>query len=131
LCKSVQKDLNLNFFMSLLKQIDDKGAVLEWSPIAKCPNLVALGTKDSAGVGFDDFGGELELHLLDFSNSNSLSSTVLGKARANSRFSSIAWSQMAIHSGEFPYGLIAGGMVDGNIHVWDASSLLLEIQNAF
>jgi hypothetical protein len=32
-------------FMSLLKQIDDKGAVLEWSPIAKCPNLVALGTK--------------------------------------------------------------------------------------
>lgn len=33
--------------MSLLKQIDDKGAVLEWSPIAKCPNLVALGTKVS------------------------------------------------------------------------------------
>ena len=23
----------------------------------------------------------------------------------------------------FPYGLIAGGMVDGNIHVWDASKL--------
>jgi protein transport protein SEC31 len=23
----------------------------------------------------------------------------------------------------FPYGLIAGGMVDGNIHVWDAAKL--------
>lgn len=31
--------------MSLLKQIDDKGAVLEWSPISQNPNLVALGTK--------------------------------------------------------------------------------------
>jgi len=31
--------------MSLLKQIDDKGAVLAWSPLAKTPNLVALGTK--------------------------------------------------------------------------------------
>jgi len=30
---------------------------------------------------------------------------------------------MAVHSEEFPYGLIAGGMVDGNIHVWDASRL--------
>lgn len=31
--------------MSLLKQIDDKGAVLAWSPLAETPNLVALGTK--------------------------------------------------------------------------------------
>ena len=31
--------------MSLLKQIEDKGAVLEWSPVAEYANLVALGTK--------------------------------------------------------------------------------------
>lgn len=31
--------------MSLLKQINDKGAVLSWSPLATSPNLVALGTK--------------------------------------------------------------------------------------
>ena len=31
--------------MSLLKQIDDKGAVVEWSPIASNANIVALGTK--------------------------------------------------------------------------------------
>jgi hypothetical protein len=31
--------------MSLLKEIEDKGAVLEWSPVAAHPNLVALGTK--------------------------------------------------------------------------------------
>eukprot|EP01038_Epipyxis_sp_PR26KG_P012063 gene12063-16144_t len=109
--------------MSLLKQIEDKGAVLEWSPLAAYPNLVALGTKDSTGSGFDDHGGELELHCLDFSDFKSSSTTILGKIRANSRFSSIAWSQMVINAQQFPYGLIAGGMVDGNIHVWDPAKL--------
>jgi hypothetical protein len=31
--------------MSLLKQINDKGAVIEWSPISQYANMVALGTK--------------------------------------------------------------------------------------
>jgi hypothetical protein len=31
--------------MSLLKQINDKGAVVEWCPLAEHGNLVALGTK--------------------------------------------------------------------------------------
>jgi hypothetical protein len=33
------------FVMSLLKQINDKGAVVEWCPISNHGNLVALGTK--------------------------------------------------------------------------------------
>jgi len=44
--------------MSLLKQIDDKGAVLEWSPYAERASMVALATKDSAGAGFDEYGGD-------------------------------------------------------------------------
>jgi hypothetical protein len=31
--------------MTLLKEITDKGAVLEWSPIADTARVVALGTK--------------------------------------------------------------------------------------
>ena len=65
--------------MSLLRRIENKGCVLEWSPIALQPNLVALGTKDSAGAGFDDYGGDLEIHRLDFSNKNS--STILGSVK--------------------------------------------------
>lgn len=38
--------------------------------------------QDSAGVGFDDFGGELELYLLDFSDASSLNTKLLGKTRA-------------------------------------------------
>lgn len=31
--------------MSLLKTINDKGAVLEWSPMSNRSNMVAIGTK--------------------------------------------------------------------------------------
>lgn len=67
--------------MSLLKQIDDKGAVIEWSPISSNPNMVALGTKDSAGSGFDDYGGDLEIHKLNFQEKGT-SSTIIGKAKS-------------------------------------------------
>jgi hypothetical protein len=67
--------------MSLLKQIDDKGAVIEWSPITSNPSMVALGTKDSAGSGFDDYGGDLEIHKLNFQEKGT-SSTIIGKAKS-------------------------------------------------
>ena len=38
--------------------------------------------QDSAGSGFDDHGGELELHSLDFKDAKRSDSTLLGKARA-------------------------------------------------
>ena len=31
--------------MSLVKQIEDKGAVVEWSPLTTQPGLFAIGTK--------------------------------------------------------------------------------------
>ena len=54
-----------------------------------------------------------------------LISRTLSRYLHSSRFSSIAWSQMSNNQATFPYGLIAGGMVDGNIHVWDASKLAI------
>lgn len=113
--------------MSLLKQIDDKGAVLSWSPLSSIPNLVALGTKDSAGIGFDDHGGELELHMLDFSSPD-LKTKLVGKSKAGARFSSIAWSQMSNNASMYTHGLIAGGMVDGTINIWDPSKVNLETE---
>ena len=37
------------------------------------PNCIALGTKDSGSGGFDDYGGELEIHRLDFADRSSKS----------------------------------------------------------
>jgi hypothetical protein len=44
--------------------------------------LLNIYNKDSGGIGFDDYGGELELHLLDFANPSTSSSVLLGKATA-------------------------------------------------
>eukprot|EP00602_Paraphysomonas_sp_CaronLab_P004721 CAMPEP_0185020746 /NCGR_PEP_ID=MMETSP1103-20130426/3384_1 /TAXON_ID=36769 /ORGANISM="Paraphysomonas bandaiensis, Strain Caron Lab Isolate" /LENGTH=1052 /DNA_ID=CAMNT_0027551833 /DNA_START=113 /DNA_END=3271 /DNA_ORIENTATION=+ len=84
--------------------------------------MVALGTKDSAGSGFDDYGGELEIHRMNFAD-RTTSSVLIGRAKATSRFASIAWSKMAMKSAEYGYGLIATGMIDGTINVWDPSRL--------
>jgi len=109
--------------MSLLKELADKGATTAWSAIKSHPNLLALGTKDSGG-SFDDYGGELEIHRLDFSNYNDKGSALLGKFKTPTRFSSLAWSEMSIKSAEFPLGLIAGGMSDGVVNIWDPAKLV-------
>lgn len=68
--------------MTSLKQIRDKGAILAWCPLHAHSSIVALGTKDSAGGGFEDYGGDLELHRLDFWDTKSSESTLLGKSKA-------------------------------------------------
>jgi hypothetical protein len=65
--------------MSLLKEIEDRGAVVEWSPSS---TRLAVGTKDSAGAGFDDYGGELELYAADVANAETMAMAPLGKVKA-------------------------------------------------
>jgi len=67
--------------MSLLKSLDDRGAVLEWCPISAQGATFAVGTKDAAGAGFDDYGGELELHRCDLSSPGTDTQS-LGKVKA-------------------------------------------------
>eukprot|EP00904_Undaria_pinnatifida_P012810 jgi/Undpi1/865/HiC_scaffold_10.g04329.m1 len=124
--------------MSFLKELTDKGATIAWSNVAAHPGLIALGTKDSGGgSGFDDYGGELELHKLDFSRDTdgggggggsggggSAAGTLLGKVKTSTRFAALAWSEMATKQEEYPYGLIAGGMSDGTVNVWDPAKLV-------
>lgn len=55
---------------------------MEWSPISSQANMIAVGTKDSAGAGFDDYGGELELHVLDLANTDSMSTVPRGSVKA-------------------------------------------------
>ncbi|CAM9639517.1 unnamed protein product [Scytosiphon promiscuus] len=119
--------------MSFLKELTDKGATIAWSNVAAHPSLIALGTKDSGGgSGFEDHGGELELHKLDFSqeadaagaSGGAGAGTLLGKVKTTARFATLAWSEMATKQAEYPYGLIAGGMGDGTVNVWDPAKLV-------
>ena len=53
--------------MSLLKQVEDKGVTVAWSPLNEARTLLAAGSKEGAGGGFDDYGGELQVFDADFS----------------------------------------------------------------
>lgn len=41
-----------------------------------------------------------------------------------SRFTSIAWSEMASKKADFRNGLLAGGMLDGSVSIWDPAKLI-------
>ncbi len=109
--------------MSLLKQVEDKNANLAWSPLPDQGNLVALGTRDGGGGGFDDYGGELEIHKLDFGVGDTRT-TVMGTVRTNGRFTALAWSALHNKRADFPMGVVAGGLADGTVAIWDPAKLV-------
>ena len=76
--------------MSLLKQIDDKAPVVAWSPVADHPALIALGSKEGSGTGFDDTGGDLSLYPLDFSETGNTGLHPAGSVKVSARFQSLA-----------------------------------------
>ena len=80
--------------------------------------------KDSGGVGFEDSGGELELYDLNLSSSEE--PKLVASVKTAARFASVGWSTFTGSSGghRYPLGLIAGGMADGKVHIWDAQALV-------
>jgi len=112
--------------MTKVAQIEDRGAAVAWSPVQNHADVIALGSKDSGTIGFDDLGGELELYNLGITSGNSSNAPqVIGSVKTTSRFSSVGWTAgTGIVAEQFSMGLIAGGMDDGTVHVWDASAIV-------
>mmetsp|Transcript_10890 Transcript_10890/g.16284 ORF Transcript_10890/g.16284 Transcript_10890/m.16284 type:complete len:1098 (-) Transcript_10890:198-3491(-) len=103
--------------MTKISEIEDRGAVVAWSPLAIYSDVVAVGTKDSGGIGFDDYGGELEIY--DFHIAGSQKPVLLGKIKTTARFASIDWSPCG-----FEMGMIVGGMVDGTVQLWNPADIM-------
>lgn len=83
--------------------------------------------KDSAGIGFEDTGGDLELCDLNMTSPEGSSPVpkIVGKVKTSSRFASIGWTPgSGAVAVKYPMGLIAGGMTDGTVHVWNAKAIL-------
>jgi len=129
--------------MTLITQIEDKGAVVAWSPIGEYADVIALGSKEKGGIGFDDYGGSLELYNLNITNEGGQSSpTLLGTLQTSTRFASIAWSTAAAASttgidgtndntvSGSSTGIIAGGLLDGTVNLWKPSSIMNELPDA-
>ena len=67
--------------MTLIKSLDDKGATIAWSPLGGSDRqcLLASGTKEGAGGGFEEYGGDLEIFNLQLNSSGPPS--VAGKTK--------------------------------------------------
>lgn len=108
--------------MSLLKEIQANAAVA-WSPVRRRAELLALGSKGDGGVGFEHSGGEFKLVSMDLSDP-SPAMVPLGSIKTPARFTSLAWRDIARHHDTCPYGVIAGGMADGSVTLWNPKALL-------
>lgn len=76
--------------------------------------------QEKAGTGFDDYGGTLELYnVIPHDNTSSGTSNnnakLLSKIATSTRFGSLAWGKG---------GLLAGGMLDGTIQLWNSDKLI-------
>ena len=77
--------------------------------------------KDSGSIGFDDYGGELELYDLNMSDPSGAKPKLMGSTKTTTRFASVGWTTPL---GCYGTGLIAGGMVDGVVNIWNPSAMM-------
>ena len=108
---------------TLLAEIH-RAAKVSFCPSPLYPSLLAAGT--IAGTIDDSFETRSSLELYDLSLSSSPSPSapvLLGSLTTKDCFHSVAWGGKGI-GGEFSHGLIAGGMSDGAVNIWNAAAIL-------
>lgn len=108
--------------MSLCKRVTDRGVAMAWCPSRENKTLIAAASKEGAGGGFDDVGGLLELYELGLQN-DSDNMVLRGSAKTAVKFEALAWAKFTAQ-GNHPAGILAGGMTDGSVSIWDPASLI-------
>ncbi|ORX82954.1 WD40 repeat-like protein [Basidiobolus meristosporus CBS 931.73] len=103
-----------------LKDID-RTATVAWGP-HQSQTYLATGTMSGALDASFSNKSDLELFKLDFTE-DSIAETWKPKAvlNSNARFNRIAWGAIAADK---PHGIIAGGMENGELALWNAASIL-------
>eukprot|EP00172_Hildenbrandia_rubra_P000174 Plantae.Rhodophyta-Hildenbrandia_rubra.ctg10776.p1 GENE.Plantae.Rhodophyta-Hildenbrandia_rubra.ctg10776~~Plantae.Rhodophyta-Hildenbrandia_rubra.ctg10776.p1 ORF type:complete len:1215 (-),score=218.30 Plantae.Rhodophyta-Hildenbrandia_rubra.ctg10776:143-3787(-) len=91
-----------------------------WAPTGPGGGYIASGTFAGAIDASFESGATIEVFGFDAARARL---KTLGGARCTERFDSITWSR---HAGPHQRGLIAGGLHDGTVCVWDAAHLIRE-----
>eukprot|EP01114_Cavostelium_apophysatum_P005541 TRINITY_DN1672_c0_g2_i1.p1 TRINITY_DN1672_c0_g2~~TRINITY_DN1672_c0_g2_i1.p1 ORF type:complete len:1099 (+),score=314.97 TRINITY_DN1672_c0_g2_i1:121-3417(+) len=98
----------------------ERSATVAWSPLSQQPSLMAVGTvAGTLGIDFDT-SAYLEIVSLDLMGGKS---QVLGKTSVNDRFSKLVWGLAGTQNQSLPKGVIAGGLANGTVVLWDAAKL--------
>jgi protein transport protein SEC31 len=100
----------------------ERSSTVAWSPLSQFPAFLAAGTvAGSLDVDFDT-SAHLEIMQVDFANKAQL--TVVGKASAPDRFNKVCWGLAGVQNGTYPKGLLAGGLNNGVIGVWNPHKII-------
>ncbi|KAH7667118.1 protein transport protein SEC31 protein [Dioscorea alata] len=95
--------------------------------VAFAPDAPYLASGTMAGAVDLSFSSSanLEIFKLDFQSDDS-DLPVVASCPSSERFNRLSWGKLGSVSEEFSLGLIAGGLSDGNIGVWNPSKLIGE-----
>ncbi|CAH8310208.1 unnamed protein product [Eruca vesicaria subsp. sativa] len=93
--------------------------------VALAPDAPYMAAGTMAGAVDLSFSSSanLEIFKLDF-QSEDRDLPLVGEIPSSERFNRLAWGKNGSGSEEFSMGLIAGGLVDGNIDLWNPLSLI-------
>mmetsp|Transcript_17174 Transcript_17174/g.36925 ORF Transcript_17174/g.36925 Transcript_17174/m.36925 type:complete len:1182 (+) Transcript_17174:168-3713(+) len=104
-----------------LKQ-SPKPATMAWCASEAAPSLLALGSSAHSAAGaFGDGASESSLDLVSFDLAKpgqNLDPVASVKTEGGRRFTSLSWGALGT-DGPFPYGLLAGGLQDGIVSLWN------------
>ncbi|XAR54410.1 hypothetical protein NMG60_11029523 [Bertholletia excelsa] len=105
--------------MSCIKGVS-RSASVAFAPDA--PYLAAGTMAGAVDLSFSS-SANIEIFKLDF-QSDDRELPVVGESTSSERFNRLSWGKCPSDSEEFSLGLIAGGLVDGNIGIWNPLSLI-------
>eukprot|EP00878_Enallax_costatus_P037555 GHUV01042428.1.p1 GENE.GHUV01042428.1~~GHUV01042428.1.p1 ORF type:complete len:228 (+),score=42.22 GHUV01042428.1:178-861(+) len=105
--------------MAMLKQLD-RSATVAFCPLS--PSLMAAGTVAGAIDMSFSTNSVLEVFTLDFA-SGDVAPPLSGSVSVPERFCRIAWGNKPSDSSNLPYGIIAGGLADGSICLWNPAAI--------
>ena len=100
-----------------------RSATVAWSPTSQHATLMAAGTVAGAISDSFDATAQLELFSLDL-GARTGDMPLLGSVQTSERFHRLAWGSHGHDSGAFSHGIIAGGMVDGSIKIFNPALML-------
>lgn len=103
-----------------------RSATVAWSPLNHERGFLAVGTVANAIDDSFETTADLEVMAVDFGEGKDMS--VKGSVKCNERFHRLAWSGMTAGSTTLPLGILAGGMVDGSIGLWNPAIISKQMQ---
>ncbi|XAR63484.1 hypothetical protein NMG60_11023433 [Bertholletia excelsa] len=105
--------------MASIKGVN-RSASVAFAPDA--PYLAAGTMAGAVDLSFSS-SANLEIFKLDF-QSDDRELPMVGESSSSERFNRLSWGKSPSGSEEFALGLIAGGLVDGNIGIWNPLTLI-------